>query len=119
VVPRDIQFNALSRYKFAALSARLQAPNTFIQWTEGLEANLGKALAKIMRLIDRFVEMERNRNECPGTCRAVFFQRILGRQDLVQLLLYFLIPPDGLDWYRRPPDECVAGFGFFSKQLVR
>jgi hypothetical protein len=69
--------NALNRDKFGALSACLQAFNMLTQWTEELQANLGAALAKIIRLIDRFAEMERDRNEYVGTCRVLFFQRIL------------------------------------------
>jgi hypothetical protein len=73
----------------------------FTQWTEGLQANLGTALGMVIRLIDRFAETERDRNEYAGTCRAVFFQRILGTADLAQLLLSSLVTPDGLGWYRR------------------
>jgi hypothetical protein len=87
--------NALSEYKFAALSACLQAFHTFKQWTEGLQANLGTGLRKIIKVIDRFVGMERDRKEYADICRAGFFQQILGTADLTQLLLGFLVTPDG------------------------
>jgi hypothetical protein len=111
-------FNALSRYKFGTVSACLQALNTFTQWTERLHVNLGTGLGTIMRLIDRFVGMERDRKEYASTCRTVFFRLILGTSDLAQLLLDFLVTPDGLCWYRRLPVEWVAGLRFGSKQLV-
>jgi hypothetical protein len=60
-----------------------------------LQANLDAALGKIIRLIDRFAEMKRDRNEYTSTCRALFFQRILGTADLAQLLLGFPVTSDG------------------------
>jgi hypothetical protein len=110
--------NALGSYKFGALSACLQAFHTFTQWSEGLHANLGTALGTIIRVIDRFAERERDPNAYAGTCRAIFFEWILEPADLAQLLLGFLVAPDGVDSYHRLPDECVAWLRFFSKQLV-
>jgi hypothetical protein len=103
--------NALNRYKFGTLSTYLEAFHRFTQWTERLQANLGTALGRIMRLIGRFAEMERNRKEYAGTCRAGFCQRILDTANLAQLVLGFLVKPDGLGWYLRLPDEWVTGPG--------
>jgi hypothetical protein len=111
--------NAFNRHKFGALSTCPEAFNTFTQWPEGLQANRGTALGKIIRLIDRRAETERDRNEYAGTCRAIFFQRILGTADLVQLLLGLLVTPDRLRCDGCLPDEWVTGLWFFSKQLVR
>jgi hypothetical protein len=105
-------FNALSMKKFGALSACLQAFNTFIQWTDGVQPNLGAALGKIIKLIDRFPAMEKDRNEYIETCGAVFFQRILITADLAQQMLGFLVTPYGFGWYRRLPDAVVARVGF-------
>jgi hypothetical protein len=46
-----------------ALSVCLQVFSTFTQWTEELQANHGTGLGTIIRLIYRFAEMERDRNE--------------------------------------------------------
>jgi hypothetical protein len=112
-------FNALNKYKFAVLFACLQASNTFTQWTEGLQANLGPPLGKILKLFDRFAEMERNHEEYIGPSRVVFFQRIPDTAHLTQLLLSFLVTADGLGSYRRLSDERAARLALFWKQLVQ
>jgi hypothetical protein len=112
-------FNALSRYKFAALSACLQAFHTFKQWTEELQANFGTGLRKIIKLIDRFVGMERDCKEYADTCRTVLLQQILGTAHLTHLLLGFLVTSDGFGWYRYLQSEWVAGMRFVSRQLIR
>jgi hypothetical protein len=92
------RLNVLEKYQFGHLSVCLSLFNDFMLWSDGTSANLSTAWERIIKIIERFTELERIGNIYAVVCRVGFFERILRATDLTQLLLGFIVTARGLAW---------------------
>jgi hypothetical protein len=78
------QLNTLRKNQFGHLSACLSAFDDFMFWSEEISTNLSAACKRIIKIIERFTELERIGNIYTGVYRVAFFERILRTTDVTQ-----------------------------------
>jgi hypothetical protein len=95
----------LEDYSFKELHECFDELDHYVKWTEREHATMTQAWLYALQIFDNLDILRQKGNRYAARFYSAFYKRLNDTADPGQLILGYLVTPDGFAWYRSLPDE--------------